>query len=225
MVGGSCRRKPVHGQVRLSPSASVNCSASPTEKTAFLDNPSGEFPDLFEGEIDSDLFAGFLSEVPTGSSTPKRTSVDMDMHDGDSAPKSRLVSESEASCSTDLISEFDDTGELLTSHTTHDSLDLLPSGRVKKHPSPSKKALEDLETAFVMYARLKTFEGNDNMDELSANKRKPLGKVDSNRKLRLPGGLADASTGKPASSVTTRRRRFTCQHAIENDQKIDDLQL
>lgn len=47
--------------------------------------------------------------------------------------------------------------------------DIRGANGVKKHPSPSKEALEDLEQAFRKYTRLRATSGSDEMDELATS--------------------------------------------------------
>ncbi|KAM3497214.1 hypothetical protein MY10362_009427 [Beauveria mimosiformis] len=158
--------------------------------------PRDPFAD--ETSFEENLFDGLLCECPTGSSTPKSTTLMPQLHrnDIDGSCKGKTAIES------------------------------IPGyGRVKKHPSPSKKALEDLEMALAIYTKLKPLEGGDETDELAKDERGALSAADHNKAMRQDRKFAVPEVAHGMA----HRRAYRIRHGLpyrptqKNTQDIDEL--
>ncbi|KAJ2979639.1 hypothetical protein NQ176_g3129 [Zarea fungicola] len=172
-----------------------------------------------EADFEKNISAGFLSECPTGSSTPKLMVSKPCPELSDEAYNERARSESNSPYSETLLP---------LSHETRSSTESVNGGRVKKHPSPSKKALEDLEIAFAIYTKLKPLENGDDTDELAMDYRPSLSASDCNRKMRQcqkePDGMKPAPLLATSHNYQRRRRCLPYRPTPSQDRDIDDLQ-
>ena len=151
-----------------------------------------------EKEFDNDIEDRILSTTPVGSSTPRARVERGSYPSADQSPtKARSASsKAETDLMLDQVALKLEQGELSTakpvgftslrasqrkivdpvrrvrqhSINTAQTLDMHGLKRTKKHPSPSKEALEDLEMAFRKYTQLKTSGAKDHeLDELATS--------------------------------------------------------
>lgn len=224
IVGGSIRRKPVHGHC---PAKNLKSGRDPGSDTNGGDSNGHarkrihlyDFTDPFEEEFDfeDDLSDGFLSEGPACSSTPKMSTSLMPPR-GTSTPNhaSRDTQDAPAVKNTDVFA-FSKTQQHLPTSSS-----VTRVARVKKHPSPSKKALEDLEAAFAVYTRLKPLVGSDDTDELAKDGRVSLKELNQN--LR-PSQTKLSAADRSRSQHSRTRRSFPCQSDAEFYLDTDELCL
>ncbi|KGQ06825.1 hypothetical protein BBAD15_g7849 [Beauveria bassiana D1-5] len=185
--------------------------------------PRDPFAD--EKSFEENLFDGLLCECPTGSSTPKSTTLTLQLHrngEGDDDRSHHFAIESESLSAQNPDRKIDIDGSC-KGKTAIESI----SGysRVKKHPSPSKKALEDLELAFAIYTKLKPLEGGDETDELAKDERGALSAADHNKAMRQDRKFAVPEEAHEMA----HRRAYRIRHSlpyrptVKNTQDIDEL--
>lgn len=171
-----------------------------------------------EADFEKNLSDGFLSECPTGSSTPKLMV---------SKPCPELSDEAYTEHAGSESNTPDGETRLSLSHEMRNYMQSTNVGRVKKHPSSSKKALEDLEMAFAIYAKLKPLENGDGTDELAIDYRPSLTEADCNRKMRQSRKEPDSMKHVPLLATShnypRRRRCLPYRPAPSKDKDIDDL--
>lgn len=80
-------------------------------------------------------------------------------------------------------------------------------GRGKKHPSPSKKALEDLEVAFRRYTKLRQCGSNDGLDELASLHSTPTTITPRDKTRLKERRLTDLNNKAPRSLSRSRLSR------------------
>lgn len=232
IVGGSIRRKPVHCQSRTGRESLVDghegskrqIDSRPGTPQA-SDSAYRRDPFEEESSFEENLSDGLLSECPTGSSTPKTMTLTPRLHridedDDDfstySKPEHAGLYAHDAGSSPDVFASHTEVAVMEPRHGDR---------RVKKHPSPSKKTLEDLEVAFAMYARLKTLESGDEVDELAKDSLGALSFADHNKVIR------HGAKPKVVESAhrTDRRGAYRIRHSLpfrpglKNNQDIDEL--
>ncbi|EGX96283.1 hypothetical protein CCM_00939 [Cordyceps militaris CM01] len=233
IVGGSIKRKPVYFQgqpARQSPIDDCRGSCSQVDGQPETPQASGftYIRDPFEDEanFDEDLVDGVLCECPTGSSTPKSAALTPQLN--------RVDEEEDYSFQNPRIGP-----ETVDAKSRNNSLDIFSPAmeapvvetipaehRVKKHPSPSKKALEDLEAAFAMYTKLKPLEDGDKTDELAKENRDALSVADGNKLMRQSWSKCDGSeASRHTSQRVARRIRHSLPYrtTLASSQDIDDL--
>ncbi|KAM3432170.1 hypothetical protein MY4824_006719 [Beauveria thailandica] len=185
--------------------------------------PRDPFAD--ETSFEENLFDGLLCECPTGSSTPKSTTLMAQLHrngEGDDGCSQHFAIESKTLHAENPDRRIDMDG----SCKGKAAMESIPGyGRVKKHPSPSKKALEDLELALAIYTRLKPFEGGDETDELAKDERGALSAADDNKAMRQDRNFAVPEVAHEMA----HRRAYRIRHSLpyrptlKNTQDIDQL--
>lgn len=230
IVGGSKRRKPVNCQSQLVLPSIVD---DYRESNGQIDSRPGTsdyactYPrDLFgeETSFEENLSDGMLSECPTGSSTPRTIASTVRLHRIDENDDDLPVyskSELEPAHAENLGSNLHTMAPYVGANaieSTH------VHGRVKKHPSPSKKALEDLEVAFAIYARLKPLDADDT-DELAKDGLAALLVSDHNKAIRRE---ATSSMVKPRDHVSRSgayriRRSLLFRASLTENQDFDEL--
>ncbi|KAJ4153981.1 hypothetical protein LMH87_010445 [Akanthomyces muscarius] len=232
IVGGSIRRKPVNCQIQpVRQSIVDNYHGSNGRIDSRLDGPKDyvcTYPrDPFgeETSFEENLSDGLLSECPTGSSTPRTIASTTRLHridEDDDDLSVYLKPEHETLPAEDLVSS------LQTAASYAGVAAIAPAHghrRVKKHPSPSKKALEDLEVAFAVYARLKPLEGGDETDELAKDGLAALAVSDHNKVMRRE---TKTSIAKPAHSIGRGgayriRRSLPLRASLTKSHDFDEL--
>ncbi|KAM3564721.1 hypothetical protein ARSEF4850_001686 [Beauveria asiatica] len=185
--------------------------------------PRDPFAD--ETSFEENLFDGLLCECPTGSSTPKSTTLMAQLQrngDGDDGCSHHFAIESETLHAESPDRKMDMDG----SCKGKAAMEPIPGyGRVKKHPSPSKKALEDLELALAIYTGLKPFEGGDETDELAKDERGALSAADDKEAMRQDRNFAVPEVAHEMAD----RRAYRIRHSLpsrptlKNTQDIDEL--
>ncbi|TQW11864.1 hypothetical protein IF2G_00595 [Cordyceps javanica] len=173
--------------------------------------PCSAYPrDPFEDEtsFDENLSDGMLSEFPEGSSTPRSTTLTPHPHrinQDNGSP----IRNSKGNPETRHYKELDrrpERGVPEIRSLTFTSI--TGTHRVKKHPSPSKKALEDLEAAFAIYTRLKPMDGGgDDTDELAKDNQGILSVADQNRSM-------SQSRSKHGAAQTSQHMSYRGGHRI-----------
>ncbi|EJP65489.1 uncharacterized protein BBA_05358 [Beauveria bassiana ARSEF 2860] len=185
--------------------------------------PRDPFAD--EKSFEENLFDGLLCECPTGSSTPKSATLTPQLHrngEGDDDRSHHFAIESESLSAQNPDRKIDIDGSC-KGKTAIESI--CGYGRVKKHPSPSKKALEDLELAFAIYTKLKPLEGGDETDELAKDERGALSAADHNKAMRQHRKFAVPEEAHEMA----HRRAYRIRHSlpyrptVKNTQDIDEL--
>ncbi|KAM3447096.1 hypothetical protein MY3296_009042 [Beauveria thailandica] len=185
--------------------------------------PRDPFAD--ETSFEENLFDGLLCECPTGSSTPKSTTLMAQLHrngEGDDGCSQHFAIESETLHAENPDRKIDMDG----SCKGKAAMESIPGyGRVKKHPSPSKKALEDLELALSIYTRLKPFEGGDETDELAKDERGALSAADDNKAMRQDRNFAVPEVAHEMAHRHAYRIRHSLPYrpTLKNTQDIDEL--
>lgn len=187
-------------------------------------------PFLSEGRFEQDLEDRILSSLPTGSSTPRIQVQTVSAPSNESLCRrvdiqytsKRDVSESPtprrektAAMATGRMPatplDAEDAGEATSASVEmcgrgatakRSRMSIWDRKLAKKHPSPSKKALENLEAAFRLYSHLQASgTGQDELDELVRSQEpggSALGALDSNRLLSsdtTASGLKNATPG------------------------------
>ncbi|KAM0557124.1 hypothetical protein ACHAPJ_005387 [Fusarium lateritium] len=172
---GACLRTPTTFESRLNMGAEDGERAIP---------PLPHNPFESEKEFDNNIEARFLNSTPVGSSTPRirveRTSTSSSEYSLTASAINLAQKQISMKLSSPPLKL--DRGELIRKEAWIDSVtqarqawekssgdfDAFGSNRMKKHPSPSKEALEDLEMAFQQYTHLKV-SGADkyDLDELT----------------------------------------------------------
>ncbi|KAM3516096.1 hypothetical protein MY11210_000378 [Beauveria gryllotalpidicola] len=231
-VPGSIKRKPLHCQsqpMRLGWSTDnhrlpVQVDSRPGCPPAYDPRyPRNPFAD--ETSFEENLFDGLLCECPTGSSTPKSTRLTPQLHrmgEGDDGCSHHSAIESETLYAQNSIRNT----EIDASCKGKTAIESIPGdGRVKKHPSPSKKALEDLEMAFAKYTRLKPLEGGDEIDELAKDERGALSVADHNKAMRQDGkfGVPEVAHHTAHGGAYRIRHSLPYRPTLKNTQDIDEL--
>lgn len=196
IVGGSLKRKPVPASGRLSrmtnnPSQHTGADTDTSCESTTLD---GHIPDLSEerqvghslclpmdlfateAAFDDNIEARILSMSPIGSSTPRICVIQFPADAAQVASNTSASSISELDldkssvglCPSMLIPERTATPKSYDSDVeeTAPAMSHTGSDRTKKHPSPSKNALESLEVALQGYFREKS-KGSNEPDELA----------------------------------------------------------
>ncbi|OAQ97228.1 hypothetical protein LLEC1_02993 [Akanthomyces lecanii] len=228
IVGGSIRRKPVNcpnQTLRQSMMDDYDGSSGRIDRRpgtsddyfcAYSRNPFEE-----ETSFEENLSDGLLSECPTGSSTPRTVASTTRLRQADDL-SDYSKPEHETLHAEDLVSSL----HVLNRHAGP-AVGEPAHGhrRVKKHPSPSKKTLEDLEVAFAIYARLKPLEGEDETDELAKDGLAALSVSDHNKAMRRE---AKTPIAKPVHHIgrdgAYRIRHSLPFHApLTNNPDFDEL--
>ncbi|KAJ3488077.1 hypothetical protein NLG97_g6270 [Lecanicillium saksenae] len=231
--GGGIRREPLYHQDQARRRLVLGGGHSSHDSTRGLQtltepDISASFQDPFVNEqgFEENLSDGVLSARPSGSSTPRASIANPQLHhidDGDdlklacSTFKHNDVPEAIQDCIVSKLVSVSGQNPIRSTQISH---------RVKKHPSPSKKALQDLEAAFAIYTRLKPLEGGDKTDELATDNRKILASRDCNKSRRQsrPKCSTTDTKCKTATGNTFRTRHslpFRLTRANSND--IDEL--
>ncbi|CAM1500892.1 Fc.00g100540.m01.CDS01 [Cosmosporella sp. VM-42] len=182
-------RSPTPFESRLKLEAEIESGAIP---------PIPRNPFESEKGFDNDIEDRILSTTPVGSSTPRTRVERVSTSSSERSPTTRLSRSTKAQVDLmlDGVALRLGTGELTgaqpmglaatranqrtladpvrrtrqTSIGTVQGLDVSGLKRMKKHPSPSKEALEDLKMAFRKYADLKvTGAKQDELDELASS--------------------------------------------------------
>jgi hypothetical protein len=198
IVGGSVSRKPVpgHGQgIRTRLDDSTEQLQSGIDSSQNLDTPPTSDDDLSafcfqnpftsEHDLEDDLTDGFLNTPPAAASTPKskisRDSIIVEDIQKTSVKGTLLFIYKDIDRDRDAIDSkyterstiaddvFSEKYSEAVSKSLRHSPTLQDAKRVKKHPSPSKHALEDLEAALTSYTRLRGHGNFDKVDELAAD--------------------------------------------------------
>ncbi|KAJ6787796.1 hypothetical protein PWT90_01473 [Aphanocladium album] len=218
IVGSSIKRKPVYSQIQDKRRVLLDISHNSQEAASgpqTIDQPysSLELQHPFDEETDFDgnLSDGLLSERPSGASTPRTSMSKVQMHDVDDGDHGKLT------CSVlehEVYSQVFKENKLKNSNSINEEIapkSAQEGRRVKKHPSPSKKALEDLEAAFAIYARLKPLQGGDETGELATDNREILSSTDRNRLLRHSHAKRGSAKTKHR---TARNNAYRARHSL-----------
>lgn len=187
-----------------------------------------------EKGFDNDIEDRILITPPVGSSTPRIrvervSSASLDDSPTMNHPRSTLLQvnsmlggvqlglgreELMRAQPLELIAMKASEGRLVNpvTRTRHDVAEMTPNidaggtNRVKKHPSPSKEALEDLEMAFRKYTHLKISGANsDEMDELATSFVSVTPSLVQRDKNRLISNRLSASNIQDLASPSVRR--------------------
>lgn len=231
IVGGGIRRKPVNCQSQLVLPSIVDDyrewngridsrPGTPDHLCTYPRDPFGE-----ETSFEENLFDGMLSECPTGSSTPRTIPSTVRLHridenDDDlsaySKPELETLNAENLVSNLHAMAPCGGTNAIEPAHG---------HGRVKKHPSPSKKALEDLEIAFAIYARLKPLEDADNTDELAKDGSAAFIVSDHNKAIRreAKSSIAKARHHTSRNSAYRIRRSLLFRASLTENQDFDEL--
>lgn len=187
-----------------------------------------------EKGFDNDIEDRILITPPVGSSTPRIRVERVSSASLDDSPtmnhsRSTLLQVNSMLCGVqlglgreelmraqplELIAMKASEGRLVNpvTRTRHDVAEMTPnidaggSNRVKKHPSPSKEALEDLEMAFRKYTHLNISGANsDEMDELATSFVSVTPPLVQHDKNRLISNRLSASNIQDLASPSVRR--------------------
>lgn len=187
-----------------------------------------------EAGFDDDLEDGILGILPLGSSTPRIRVQRASIASVDISPVKQPFhfagyrSGDNSSCSGDQristsanakvpgrgkekrVGGQDWPGTRSISKLDTSNARLPGCKRVKKHPSPSKGELENLEIAFERYARLKgTGAGDEELDELAREFEPPLHRclapADNNRRMSVRSSVTERSIVSSRMDISTSR--------------------
>lgn len=242
-------RTPTHFESRLKREVDYEVEAVPPL-------PSNPFES--EKGFDNDIEDRILSTTPVGSSTPRIRAERVSVSSSDRSPTTkrsrstriavgRVLDGAARKLERDHVKDAQANLQTITPTSPRKALDPVrrlrhssisishngdPTGlkRVKKHPSPSKEALEDLEVAFRKYAYLKVSGANQNeLDELASSfisSPKSLTPRDKNRLIsnRLSVSKIDSLSSpgnrkglyRPLSSASSHR----LERSIDNPVKL-----
>lgn len=228
LAGSSPNRRPDHRQTGLDNAPRPHADGKNGSKTNQMEVFTySKTPFETEKDFEDNLSDGLLSDCPTGASTPKSTRTSSRLpncqENGDELSPF-FGSGQDTFRPEQLASSLD---QFITSTSKLASVEPTSDGHwVKKHPSPSKKALEDLEAAFAIYTTLKPLRGKDERDELATNPRRPLANANRNEARGPSREKRAVHTGSHnASSKCSYRTRYglPCQSESRGCQDDDEL--